>query len=459
MKFQSAFLEKLSNTLERIPSMRNGQSLVVGVSGGADSCALLLSLLDLRRYHLTVAHYRHGLSDVEEEDTLFVASLAHRLGLPLIVGRNDTPEHQARGRSPEEAARHHRFAFLEKTRMCQGADWIALAHTADDQAETVLLRLVRGAGLEGLKGIPLCDEKRRVIHPLLWHWRAETFQLCHEANLEPRLDPTNMDAAIPRNSLRLQVIPMLEETFPGCRAAIVRTTEVLRADENLLAGLAEEAWRNSVVIEDDGFLLRQGIESLPLALSRRVLLETLHRWKGKASLAEVESLRHLYSLQPGRAATLGGGYRAERIQTGIWLPFSQGEDNEGLEVFHTPLIVPGWTFLPTGETIQAFWVPRSEVSFTSGTSFLIPAAANSEVRFWRPGDRFQPFGFSHTRKLQDYFTDRKVPVRARHRHPLLEAQGEIACIIGLEVGEHWKLTDQYSQALCLRKEKEDSHVQ
>ncbi|MBE3088038.1 MAG: tRNA lysidine(34) synthetase TilS [Chloroflexi bacterium] len=184
--------------------------MVVGVSGGADSCALLLSLAETGRFPLSVAHFQHGLYPGEEGDYLFVKALAERLGLSCALGRGEVRERRHReGLSLEEAARAERFRFLEDLRCSLGAEWIVLGHTADDQVETILLRLLRGAGLSGLKGITLCDQERRVLHPLLGHWRWETVQYCQRRGLEPRQDPSNSDLAIPRNFLREEVLPLL----------------------------------------------------------------------------------------------------------------------------------------------------------------------------------------------------------------------------------------------------------
>ncbi len=421
---------------------------------------MLLSLAEIGRFTLSVAHFQHGLHPGEEGDYLFVKALAERLRLSCTLGRGEVRERRRReGLSLEEAARTERFRFLEDLRCTLGAEWIVLGHTADDQVETILLRLLRGAGSSGLKGIPLWDGERHVIHPLLDHWRRETVQYCRQRGLEPRQDPTNNDLAIPRNFLRGEVLPLLEEHFPGCKKAMVRSSRILAGEEEYLSGQSRQIVRSFSWQEGGDRRLAVEIRELPTALARRVLLNFLQECKGETSFQEVEAVRQLLAAHPGRSADLRGDWRALRSVEGVVLtrerPASLTSD-----AFQAPLQVPGRTALPDGRTVLASWVPRREVHLGSPGvpgpgSTLRPEAASGNLRFWRPGDRFQPLGFPHRRKLQDFFTDRKVPAPERRRVPLLICNEDVACLVGMAVGERWKLEEHHAQALHLIIEEEE----
>ncbi|MCX5976146.1 MAG: tRNA lysidine(34) synthetase TilS [Coprothermobacterota bacterium] len=429
--------------------------MVVGVSGGADSCALLLSLAETGRFPLSVAHFQHGLHPGEEGDYLFVKALAERLGLSCALGRGEVRERRHReGLSLEEAARAERFRFLEDLRCSLGAEWIVLGHTADDQVETILLRLLRGAGLSGLKGITLCDQERRVLHPLLSHWRRETVQYCQRRGLEPRQDPSNSDLAIPRNFLREEVLPLLERRFPGCKQAMVRSSDILAGEEEYLLGQSRQVVRSFCRQEGEDVRLADGIRGLPTALARRVLLNALQECKGETSFQEEEAVRLLLTGETGRSADLKGGWRALRSGDGVVLtrkkPVSLSPN-----AFQAPLQIPGRTVLPDSRMVLAGWIPCREIHLGGPGSILRPEAASGSLRFWQPGDRFQPLGFPHERKLQDFFTDRKVPRLVRRRVPLLICEEEVACLVGMAVSERWKLEEHHVQALYLRIEEKE----
>ena len=416
---------------------------------------MLLSLAETGRFPLSIAHFQHGLDPVEEGDCLFVKDLAERLGLPFVLGRGEVQERRRReGLSLEEAARAERFRFLENLRCSLGAEWIVLGHTADDQVETILLRLLRGAGTSGLKGIPLWDQERRVLHPLLGHWRWETVEYCHRRGLEPRQDPSNSDLTIPRNFLRKRVLPLLEEQFPGCKQAMARSSSILAGEDLYMSGQSRLIVRDYCWQEGEKMCLADRTRWLPTALTRRLILDALHQCKRKTSFQEVEAVRRLLIGEAGRQANLGGGWMALRSDDGIIMTRERPTSPPPND-FLTTLQVPGRTVLPDGRAVLAGWIPPREVCLGGPGSILRPEASRGSLRFWRPGDRFQPLGFPHRRKLQDFFTDHKVPAPERRRVPLLICDQDVACLVGMAVSERWKLEEHHSQALHLRIETEE----
>ena len=292
-----------------------GEALVVGLSGGADSVALLDALALLRgprRLRLVAAHLDHGLRPSAAEDAAFCRALCARLGVPLREGRADVRARAAReGRGLEDAARRERYAFLRRVAREEQAGVVAVAHTRDDQAETLLLRLLRGAGAAGLAAMR--PRRGRLLRPLLDVSRDEVLAHLRARSLEWREDPTNADPAHLRNRVRHELLPYLEQRFnPAARAVIARAAALL-ADE--AAHLREEAdavlAAASAREEGDALVLgRAPLARAPLAVARAALREALRRHGGLRGVGAVHVERLLAlvrSPEPaGRALALPG---------------------------------------------------------------------------------------------------------------------------------------------------------
>ena len=235
-------LEKTQHSVRKHGLIRRGQHVLVAVSGGADSVAMLLALDELKRLlgiRLTVAHLNHHIRGNEaKKDAEFVRKLAAGLKIPFVGGDADVPRlAKSRGLSIEMAAREARYEFLADAARKKGADVIATAHTADDQAETVLLKLCRGAGSRGLSGIPreTTINGVRVVRPLLDVTRVEIESFLRRKKQAWREDRTNRDTAYLRNRVRHELLPMLESKLnPGIREALLRTADILREEDDLL---------------------------------------------------------------------------------------------------------------------------------------------------------------------------------------------------------------------------------
>jgi tRNA(Ile)-lysidine synthase len=284
-----------------------GGTLVVGLSGGKDSVALTDALASLRRrrgFRVVAAHLDHGLRPGSEEDVAFCAALCERLDVPFQAGKADVRARAGRERGGiEQAARRERYAYLRRVRDEEKAAAIAVAHTRDDQAETLLLRLLRGAGATGLAGMrPRVGD---VVRPLLAVSREEVLAHLRERGLDWREDPSNADTAHRRNRVRHELIPYLEERFnPGIRAALARTASLLadeaahvRAEaESLLAAIARE--------EGDALVLgRAALAEAPPAVARATVRQALARAGG---LAQVGALHVERVLQLARAKAPSG---------------------------------------------------------------------------------------------------------------------------------------------------------
>ena len=304
-------------------SVRRSERVLVALSGGADSVALLHLLLALGQ-RVAVGHVHHGLRAAADGDAAFVASLARCLG--VAWGERRVEAGVADGRSPEARARALRYPALEQLRQQLGCRWIATAHTLDDQAETVLLRALRGTGLDGLAGIDDKSRERHLIRPLLGQRRAGLRDSLRARNLDWREDESNRDLSLPRNRLRAEVLPVLEQIHPGASARLASLAELAREARD--AGRAELGRALADASREGGAGLWIDPEALaeldPLLRSR-----ALRALLARAGLGERITRRHLSRVQSflasarrGAALSLPGQRslvrRGERFWLGPW---------------------------------------------------------------------------------------------------------------------------------------------
>jgi len=321
-----------------------GGTLVVGLSGGADSVALLDALASLRRrrgFRVVAAHLDHGLRAGSADDAAFCAELCRSLDVPLHAGSADVRGRAARERGGlEQAARRERYAFLRRVRDEEAAAAVAVAHTRDDQAETLLLRLLRGAGATGLAGMrPRTGD---VVRPLLAVSRQEVLAHLRERGLAWREDPSNADAAHRRNRVRHELIPYLEERFnPGIRAALARTASVL-ADEAAHVRAEAEALLAGVAREESGALLlkRVPLAEAPTAVARAAIRQALLRAGGLAQVGALhidQVLRLARAKAPsGRRLPLPGGREARFTRDDIRLEKRTGRGTKAVSSREEP---------------------------------------------------------------------------------------------------------------------------
>jgi tRNA(Ile)-lysidine synthase len=416
--------------IRRYDLLPRGTRVAVAVSGGGDSVALLSLLLHLApRGGFSVAgliHVNHQLRGLaSDRDEAFCRALAQRLDLPVHIERVDVGRAAAAAhRSIEDAGRRARYDALERGRSALGADRVAVGHTRDDQAETVLLKLLRGAGPRGLGGI--YPRRGRIVRPLLDVGRAQLRAWSADNGITHVEDASNEDVSNPRNLLRHEVLPALERWVgSSVPAALARTAEIARGDEELLDGLMLALFAR-VVRQDPQGLCIDGAETAaaPLALKRRLLREALRRaGVPEPGFLDVEALRSMLE-DDAPGVDFAGHVRGDRNGRDVVLSLRTTADR--VPPFRYTLPVPGSVWIAeAGATVEA-------AKFESGV-FVQPSTSDGAmaivaeslltgrlfVRSWRDGDALRPVGLGGTKKLQDLFVDRKVPRAARHRLPLV----------------------------------------
>jgi tRNA(Ile)-lysidine synthase len=378
-----------------------GDRVLVAVSGGPDSTALLLALRE-ERHELVAAHYDHALQPRSGDVAEHVRALCERLGVELVIDRRMVP--LPRG-SVQAGARTLRYQFLEHARAQTGAGVVAIAHTADDVVEGVVLHLLRGCGLAGLRGVPA---RRGVfVRPLLTVWRSDVADYLERRGIEPLQDPANSNPAYARVKVRREILPALERDRPGITRRFHGVAMRAAALQESVAGTAARSLAASATT-------RAAVAAAPEAVGAEVM-------------------RQLYARAGGAQPALSRTHLVAMLRLAEAGPGGRGVDLPG-----------GLRLRIVGETMQIVArdshprpAPRLEVSACAGCSDFTAAhlrpGQELHLGYRRPGLRMRPAGGRGTRKLQDIFVDARVPREDRDAWPLVFAGDELAVVPGIAV--------------------------
>lgn len=420
-----------------------GKHLLIALSGGTDSVALTLLLkaaageCDLK---LTAAHLNHMIRGADADaDAAFCQELCDRLGIPLITERIDVPAlARTRHVGLETAARDARHDFLARSRQRCGADYITLAHHMNDQAETVLMHLLRGAGTDGVCG--MCRLSGRLYRPLLDVSKEDLVAYLRKKGVAWREDATNQEADTARNELRLNVIPRLESCYPASVRAIARFAAHAQIERDYLDIETEKYLARC---RDEGaYGCRLRLNEKPHeAILRRAIRRIVGRDLTSAKLDELITMCHL-----ARGKTeISGELRAEKAPTAIYfLP-------KRCRVF------PAVTFNPDGLTVleglcRIEAAQGGEIAKDDPTDETLDAAVlqSALLRTRRDGDRFHPLGAPGDRLLSDYLTDKRIDRPLRDTLPLLAVGKRVLWVCGVGIADEAKVKDNTRRKLRLK---------
>lgn len=440
-------LKRTKNYLKEHRLIEPGDLVLVAVSAGRDSMTLAHLLLQLRRelgFELAIANFNHHLRDEADEEAQFVAEFARIHGVPSCLGGADIAS-LAVGANIQETARRERYAFLRTVAAKLGAQKIAVAHHADDQAETVLLHLLRGSGLAGLAA--MAPMENNIIRPLLFAFRTDICAYMAENKIDYREDSSNASTKYLRNKIRLELMPTLREYNPNIVEALIATADICREDDEVLEDLAENALAE-IWLNDDQALDMLNFEQLPLALQRRVARKAYTLIKGQSKELNFEQVESLLHLKEERCVDLPGGLKAYR-RGNIYFaadkpPLPQYNDSLSLIVDGKWHALANW-----GWEYQALMVEDC-LPAQSTLSMLLPAKDVNKLhwRTRREGDFVASSGKSGKRKLKDIFIENHIPVYQRNSWPLLMLDNELVWLCGL-----WKKDIAIKQPAILIKVK------
>ena len=474
---------KLAAALRRAGYSNTGTTLVVGASGGPDSSALLYALHRLKEAHglsLHVAHLNHNFRGQEaEDDAVFVAEIAQELGLLVTVAKEDPHEYQKqRGISSfEQGAREMRYEFMARVAGDVGAGGVTVGHTADDLAETVMLHVLRGSGLYGLRGMgevsdwpcPADTAGLQLFRPLLDVTKEQTAEYCREIGRTYREDSGNYMWRFTRNKVRQDLMPRLAQDYnPQVKDALVRLARTAAEELDFVEGELNKAWRD-VAVESEGGVryLRQAMAALHpvlqrLALRRGYILVTGDSTRLREShMVAMEALA--LSQRGGRSLELPGGVTLRQEHLELVLARGSEDDCPYPELGNEyPILLPNEVGVENVESAGPWLVTMQAgtagerpgwAKMDEWTACLDRRAMGSDAtaRAWRPGDWIQPLGMQGKKKLQDLFTDLRVPRPWRKRVPLLESETGISWVVGHRIADWAKVgTDASEPALWIR---------
>ena len=451
-------LEKVMATALRYRMFERQDRVVVAVSGGADSVCLLHVLHALQKplgIDLIVCHFDHGLRPGEdEEETRFVQTLAESLDLPFATEKA-TEELRIGGPSMEETARDLRYAFLANRMHHFSAQKIAVGHTLDDQAETVLMRLLRGSGTAGLSGIPPVRDGV-IVRPLIELAREEIVAYLSRTGVDYVTDPSNLDATPLRNEIRLNVLPLLKKRQPGLAKILGKTAAILRE---------EREWMET---EARDWIARQGLTGpqgeITIALPK---FNQLHEAKKKHVIREALKISGggLSRITSEHISAVERAARGENPHARISLPgdqtfrrvyerliFSSEKEKKPKDFFlliHKPGLFrmkePYFTINVTeyGRTIFEPTIHSSRTALFDADRITFPLT----VRNVRKGDRFIPLGMKGHKKLKNFFIDGKIPAEERRTIPILLTGSEILWVCGFRMDDRFKVTQHTKKIL------------
>ncbi len=457
-----AVIDPVSRFLATLPDLQGGR-ILVALSGGADSVALLHALAALRRkfhFELAAAHLNHALRAAESDrDEAFVRDLCARAGVELIVER-------ARGLKPtggnlEARARTARQRFLAHAAARIGAHYIALAHQADDQAETVMLRLLRGAGVTGL-GAMAALSAGNVIRPLLEVRRCAILAYLDAIGARFVEDSTNASLKFDRNRVRHRLMPLLESEFaPGLSRRLVALAAEMRQVDDLLRALAEDALADCRA--SDGSLNLERFNELHPAVAAATLRRYLAATTGDLMGLQRSHIDSLLRLcrdgPPNGRIVLPDSWLARRRYGKLCVVMRGEKTGEGAVSFQVPLAVEGVTVVPEARAVfESELMPRAHAQMPRDASEAIFDAqgidAGLSVRNFIRGDRIAPLGVPGSRKLKDVFIDNKIPPQQRGRFPVVSLEGRVAWLPGLVRSKVALVTGHTAQVLRLSVKSE-----
>lgn len=454
------FIDNVKAVILKHNLLSKDDKVVIGVSGGADSLCLLHVLNSIKNeigIEIFAVHLNHQFRGEEADaDAEFVEDICRRWEIPYKIASVDVPAYaRQHGLSPEEAGREIRYKLFRDVKEIINANKIAVAQNLNDNVETILMRIFRGTGLEGLKGIDISIDE--IIRPLLETDRASIEEYCRQNNLEPRVDKTNLQPIYSRNKIRLELIPYLKESFnPNLNEGIVRLSQIIKEENDYLEQQANKLMNSIVKIEEQRLLIKiNNLIELHQAMQKRLLrkaveqlAETLNGFEYK----HFQGIIELLDKGTGAALELPKNIKAYISYENLIL--TKKLENEHKKYYYKLKYDYDNKFDELGIVVSIKLINHASMSIMQKHTNTIYIDADKVtqglvLRNRQQGDMFSPIGMLGSKKLKDYFIDKKTPREKRDEIFLLADGNEIVWIIGGLISEKYKITTQTEKVIVI----------
>lgn len=450
--------------------INKGDGIVVGLSGGPDSVCLLHLLCSVRdemNLKLVAAHINHMIRGEDADgDENYSRELCRKFGVEFFALRKDVEGFgRDNGLSSETAGRKVRYEFFNEIAEKMKCSKIATAHNANDQAETILLRIMRGTGLEGLGGIPV-NRENKYIRPILFMKREEVEKYCEIEMLHPRIDNTNLEKIYSRNKVRLDVLPYMKQNFNQDVIEVInRMALLLQEDNKFILEQVEKIYKEGCIEKKNKVVILKNTFHQKNAVISRIIRKAIKKVNGNkydVELKHIKEVQNLQKISTNKAVDLPYGIYAENVYGDIHIKSKR--DNKSIDyterIYNKESIV--------GEKIEfmgyefSFQVIENTKKLQFGknndTKYFNYDKINGNIiiRQRKNGDKIIPFGMKGTKKIKDIFIDMKVPKDDRDLIPIVEFGGEIGWIVSVKLSDSFKVTKDTKRILVIkyyRKEK------
>jgi len=459
MKQSQMILDRIKKTIQEYKLLEKKDRILIAYSGGVDSTGLLNLLLELREgwvFELFLGHFNHKLRHTADEDEQFVRRIAQKYSLPIFVGSKDVRSYaRAKKLNIEEAGRKLRYDFLKKTALKIGGAKIATGHTKTDQAETFLMRLMRGSGLRGLGGIfPLVEGM--IIRPLIHVEHKDIEAYLKRKGIEFRIDESNLDRCFLRNRIRLDLIPYIQKNFePEIVSSLGRIASIIREEDSLLEKIAQEKTKKVISKKNNRISLEvKPLSSLPRAMARRVVRDFISELRGNLREISFEDVESVLGLREGKEFPLRKDHILRREQGQIFLKSKvtpkikyeyRWEGKGPLEIKELKLKFEGKK-IKRGKSLCLDFDDQTSAFLDLG-KLIFPLL----VRNRSEGDRYQPLGAPGQKKLKEIMRAKGIPLSERERRPVFLSGDKIIWILGLSVSEKFKVEEGTSDIFVIKK--------
>jgi len=464
-------LQKVRHYIEHYRMIQPGNRVVLGFSGGADSVALLHVLKELQKplnFQLYAAHVNHGLrGQAARDDAKFAEEMCRKWDIPFFLKEADIHSLSKELHiSEEETGRLVRYGFFNEVMDRIKGDRIATAHHKNDQAETILHNIIRGTGMRGLTGIkPIRDGT--IIRPFLDVTRQEIEDYLKVRKISYRLDATNVDSIYTRNRIRNKLLPDLEESYnPDIVDSLARMADILREEDNFLMSYCKNLYEEMACFESERVELDlRKFNNYHSAVKRRLVRMAIEKVRGDldgVGHSHVEAVIRLAECSATGSRTLipAGSLNKRRILAELgynYLIFRVESGEESFAAFEKTLPVPGKVVLDEVNLVvtSEAWDKSKGFSFSPWCIYIDKdkLEGSLSLRQRRNGDRFKPFGMKGSKKLKDYFIDRKIPRDERSRIPLLVDQENIVWVVGYQINHDYRVTDATTNIIRISAEE------